>query len=58
VTTRMITQAEEHSGQYSSLQRAKAAARRTMMDYKRKHRVVLDRTWRNLEERLCWYVCL
>jgi hypothetical protein len=53
-----ITVAEQHSGQFAYKSDALQYARELTRTYQRKHRVVLDRTWRNLEERSCYYVCL
>jgi hypothetical protein len=59
-TIPMITQEQEHVGQYATKPRALAAAKAETMRFlsRPKHTVSLVKTWRNLEERMCWYVSL
>ena len=54
----MIRRHEEHDWQFSSRDRAAIAARLETQATGRKHQVFLTTTYRNMQPRACWYVCL
>lgn len=56
----MITESEETLGQYATKAKALRMAKQETNHFlsRPKHIVSLCRTWRNLEERMCWYVHL